>query len=62
MWIERNECAVVDVDSDPVNLLEDNTAFVEVVDAVIKQSIELELRVHHNNKPIILNKAASTHR
>ncbi len=60
--IKRNESSVVDMNSDPVDFLEDNAVFVKVVNTVVQDSIQQKLRIHHHNEPVILHISTSTHR
>ena len=52
--VERDEGSVVDVDGDPVDFLEDYTPLIEIVYAVVYHPVELELRIHHHDKPVVL--------
>lgn len=55
LGIEGNERSIIDVDSDPVNFLEDNAPLIKVQDAIVDKAIEQEIRMHDHNKPIIFN-------
>jgi hypothetical protein len=45
------------VNSDPVDLLERDTSLVETKNAIINDAVYLELRVHNDDKPVILGKS-----
>jgi len=49
------------LDSYPVYLWVHNAVFVKVVNTVVENTIQWELRVHYDNKPVILCETSTAH-